>query len=220
MSSFKEKVSAKISWEDALASAEGFLDTFPSSLLECHKQLEDFYSLDLILFGASNTLLRLVPKLRNEIKSDFITALAFLRMIVDAVLTIYAFHHVDDFDALSSHLMRGGQLSEKKARTGEPMSYSFLSRRFETQFTYTHEVYKQACKAIHFSSLHILAHTNVADGKLMAHVTQQGIEPTERQRTEIIVATAALCGAYLGIIRNNEDSKKRARAAADSHKPK
>jgi hypothetical protein len=199
-----------VDWAAMRVSAEQFLDSFQDSIMAGHHRCQDFYTLDFILIGASNALLRLVPKLRRELTEDLITAAAFLRLVIDVVLSIYAFHHFDDSEVLAQHLMNGGELSEKKSRTGVKMTHSFLSREFEKQFLYSHDVYKNACKGIHFSNFHIFAHTNLEGRKIKMRVTPLGVLPTERQADEIIITTAALYGVYLAMLQNNEESKTRA----------
>lgn len=172
--------------------------------------LEEFFTTDFLVQGVSNTMLRLSRNLSRHLEEeDALACVATIRMMLDAIVTLYGVSLVAEPEEYVLRLMKGEELRTLTDSKGERLSYAYLCKELDKALeeyladnSSFHRLYKSACAGIHFSSLHILRNVEV-QGERTVHcwISDENMRPlTLAERAEILIAEDGLWTTFVSLL--------------------
>lgn len=165
-----------------------------------------FYTADLVMFGLMDRNIGLVEAMPELFLSKNIHALApLLRVQLDGLLRLHAFHLVENMDELASHMIEGKELRKFKDRCGEKLSDRYLVNSLKREMPWVETMYTTLSGWVHLSESHVFAAAskgieertiNIGIGGYRENLPPQLFEEAMVAITSIHTITADLIDAY------------------------
>ena len=133
---------------------EKYLQAFSEHLL--NMEGKPMYATDLIMFGIMDRSIGLVEAMPRLLADGNVHAFApLLRVQLDSLLRLHAFHIVQSRDKLANHVIGGKALKNFKDVHGNKLTDRHLVNSIKSTLPWVESMYDDLCGWVHFSESHV-----------------------------------------------------------------